>query len=37
MIDLLSLHKQFILTHVKEGDICAPCSFMPAKNKQVIF
>ena len=23
MIDLLSLHKQFILTHVKEGDICA--------------
>ena len=23
MIDLLSLHKQFILTHVKEGDVCA--------------
>lgn len=23
MIDLLSLHKQFILTHLKEGDICA--------------
>ena len=23
MIDLLSLHKQFILTHVKEGDTCA--------------
>ena len=23
MIDLLSLHKQFILSHVKEGDICA--------------
>ena len=22
MIDLLSLHKQFILTHVKEGDVC---------------
>lgn len=23
MIDLLSLHKQFILTHLKEGDVCA--------------
>ena len=23
MIDLLSLHKQFILTHLREGDVCA--------------
>ncbi len=23
MIDLLSLHKQFILTHLKPGDVCA--------------
>ena len=22
MIDLLDLHKQFILTHLKEGDVC---------------
>ena len=22
MIDLLNLHKQFILTHIKEGDVC---------------
>ena len=21
MIDLLNLHKQFILTHIKEGDV----------------
>ncbi|MBO7376288.1 MAG: class I SAM-dependent methyltransferase [Clostridia bacterium] len=23
MIDLLNLHKQFILTHLREGDVCA--------------
>ena len=22
MIDLLDLHKQFILTHLREGDVC---------------